>query len=40
MDQDAEAPNNIVRYEIISGNYDSAFGLHTDTGKSVNKKLL
>ncbi|KAI5753935.1 hypothetical protein M8J77_004427 [Diaphorina citri] len=32
-DQDAEAPNNIVRYEIISGNYDNKFSLHPETGE-------
>lgn len=32
-DNDAEKPNNIVRYEIISGNYENKFGLNEITGE-------
>ena len=32
-DRDAEKPNNIVRYEIISGNYDNNFILNEITGE-------
>ncbi|XP_014250351.1 cadherin-86C [Cimex lectularius] len=32
-DADAESPNNIVRYEIVSGNYDSRFILIAETGE-------
>lgn len=31
-DADAEEPNNVVRYEIISGNYDDKFRLDKYTG--------
>lgn len=31
-DADAEEPNNVVRYEIISGNYESKFRLDKYTG--------
>lgn len=31
-DADAEEPNNVVRYEIISGNYDNKFRLDKYTG--------
>lgn len=32
-DADAEEPNNIVRYEIMSGNYDNLFRIDKYTGK-------
>lgn len=32
-DADAEEPNNIVRYEIMSGNYDNLFCIDKYTGK-------
>lgn len=31
-DLDAEEPNNIVRYELINGNYENKFALDTVTG--------
>lgn len=31
-DADAEEPNNIVRYEIMSGNYENKFHLNKYTG--------
>ena len=34
-DADAEAPNNIVQYEIIHGNYESKFYLNDVTGELV-----
>ncbi|CAH1738147.1 unnamed protein product [Aphis gossypii] len=33
IDKDAEAPNNIVRYEIINGNYNNRFTLNPETGE-------
>lgn len=33
IDSDAEEPNNVVRYEIISGNYENKFRLDKYTGK-------
>lgn len=32
-DADAEEPNNVVRYEIINGNYENKFRLDKYTGK-------
>lgn len=34
-DADAEPPNNVVRYEIIQGNYDNKFYLNEVTGELV-----
>lgn len=34
IDRDAEAPNNVVRYEIINGNYNNRFTLNPETGKA------
>ncbi|KAG8287771.1 hypothetical protein J6590_030333 [Homalodisca vitripennis] len=44
IDMDAEPPNNIVRYEIVSGNYGDRFSVHGETGelrvvKSVNRPV-
>ncbi|XP_015369769.1 PREDICTED: cadherin-86C [Diuraphis noxia] len=33
IDKDAEAPNNLVRYEIINGNYNNRFTLNPETGE-------
>ena len=33
IDRDAEEPNNIVRYEIMSGNYENKFYLNEVTGE-------
>ncbi|XP_054258885.1 cadherin-86C-like [Macrosteles quadrilineatus] len=33
LDADAEPPNNIVRYEIVSGNYGDRFSVHGETGE-------
>lgn len=33
IDNDAEAPNNEVRYELIYGNYENKFELHPITGE-------
>ncbi|KAL4084794.1 hypothetical protein QTP88_027696 [Uroleucon formosanum] len=33
IDKDAEAPNNVVRYEIINGNYNNRFTLNPETGE-------
>lgn len=33
LDNDAEEPNNIVRYEIIHGNYENKFKLNEITGQ-------
>lgn len=33
IDADAEEPNNVIRYEIISGNYENKFRLDKYTGK-------
>lgn len=32
-DADAEEPNNVVRYEIINGNYENKFKLDKNSGK-------
>ncbi|KAJ8674821.1 hypothetical protein QAD02_010607 [Eretmocerus hayati] len=32
-DADAEPPNNIIRYEIVHGNYDSKFKLNEESGE-------
>lgn len=34
-DSDAEEPNNVVRYEIINGNYENKFRLDKYTGKTL-----
>lgn len=39
-DADAEEPNNVVRYEIISGNYENKFRLDKYTGKHFNFKCV
>lgn len=36
-DIDAEEPNNIVRYELINGNYENKFVLDKITGKTCGK---
>lgn len=33
IDKDAEPPNNIVRYELILGNFENKFALNEITGK-------
>ncbi|RZF41603.1 hypothetical protein LSTR_LSTR000317 [Laodelphax striatellus] len=33
VDKDAEAPNNVVRYEIVSGNYGNSFAINAETGE-------
>lgn len=33
LDGDAEEPNNLVRYEIIHGNYENKFKLDAETGQ-------
>lgn len=38
-DADAEEPNNVIRYEIISGNYENKFRLDKYTGKTAPIKL-
>lgn len=38
IDADAEEPNNVVRYEIISGNYENKFRLDKYTGKRLNSE--
>lgn len=41
VDNDATAPNNEVRYEIINGNYENKFQLHKITGEiSIKDKLI
>jgi hypothetical protein len=39
-DNDAEAPNNIVRYEIIHGNYENKFMLNEITGQLTLREPL
>lgn len=39
-DADAEAPNNIVRYEIIHGNYENKFMLNEITGQLMLREPL
>lgn len=39
-DNDAEAPNNIVRYEIIHGNYENKFMLNEITGQLMLREPL
>lgn len=38
-DKDAEEPNNVIRYEIINGNYENKFKLDKVTG-TVNCNVL
>ncbi|OXU32080.1 hypothetical protein TSAR_007837 [Trichomalopsis sarcophagae] len=33
VDTDAEPPNNVVRYEIVHGNYENKFQLNEETGE-------
>lgn len=33
IDNDAEPPNNVIRYEIVQGNYENKFKLNEVTGK-------
>lgn len=40
IDNDAEAPNNIVRYEIINGNYENHFHLNEITGQLTLREPL
>lgn len=40
IDNDAEAPNNIVRYEIINGNYENKFHLNEITGQLTLREPL
>ena len=40
IDNDAEAPNNIVRYEIIHGNYENKFMLNEITGQLMLREPL
>jgi Cadherin domain len=40
IDGDAEAPNNIVRYEIIHGNYENKFALNEVTGQLMLREPL
>lgn len=39
-DADAEAPNNVVRYEIIHGNYENKFQLNEKTGQLTLRESL
>lgn len=39
-DADAEEPNNVVRYEIISGNYDDKFRLDKYTGAQTMEMFI
>lgn len=40
IDNDAEEPNNIVRYEIIHGNYENKFMLNDITGQLMLREPL
>lgn len=40
IDNDAEEPNNIVRYEIIHGNYENKFMLNEVTGQLMLREPL
>lgn len=40
IDSDAEEPNNIVRYEIIHGNYENKFALNEITGQLMLREPL
>jgi hypothetical protein len=40
IDNDAEEPNNIVRYEIIHGNYENKFILNSLTGQLILRESL
>lgn len=40
IDADAEEPNNIVRYEIIHGNYENKFTLNDVTGQLMLREAL
>jgi len=39
-DRDAEAPNNVVRYEILSGNVGELFQLNRETGEKTADSQL
>ncbi|XP_039276139.1 cadherin-86C [Nilaparvata lugens] len=39
VDKDAEAPNNVVRYEIVSGNYGNSFAINAESGEVTVKAL-
>lgn len=32
IDKDSEPPNNVVHYEIVSGNYNNKFAINAETG--------
>lgn len=40
IDNDAESPNNVVRYEIIHGNYENKFLLNEITGQLTLRESL
>lgn len=40
IDNDADAPNNVVRYEILQGNYENKFHLNTVTGELTLREPL
>lgn len=40
IDNDAEPPNNVVRYEIIHGNYENKFALNEFTGRLTLREPL
>lgn len=40
IDNDAEPPNNVVRYEILEGNFENKFNLNTVTGELTVREPL
>lgn len=40
IDNDAEAPNNVVRYELLQGNYENKFQLNTISGELTLREPL
>uniref|UniRef100_A0ABD2XJQ4 Cadherin domain-containing protein n=1 Tax=Trichogramma kaykai TaxID=54128 RepID=A0ABD2XJQ4_9HYME len=40
VDADAEPPNNVVRYEIVNGNYDNKFQLDEETGELTLREVI
>lgn len=40
MDEDAESPNNVIEYSIMTADPDNAFEINTDTGEIMLKPFI
>lgn len=40
MDEDAESPNNVIEYSIMTADPDNAFEINTDTGEIMLKPYI